>query len=168
MLPNQFVGAEMGSAERLQLICRAQVEAIISGWLNKRINRSTTALLSFFKLAVEVEKPHEQIVSTNFDRIRKLLHELKSSYSKVIQQNNGIDVYCLRNLLYPIGLDFGDDLNLVNSLRQLVVGRGDYAHRRRITKLMSPKDARGYVTDVLTLWRKLAESALESQRELTQ
>lgn len=129
---------------------------------NLRISYSTLCLLHFKGTDKDVDDDNWKDDDKLYDRLRKQLCEIKSSFSNFIMENNhGIKLKYLKRLLVPLGLDLPTDMKEITSLDNLAKYRGAYAHTsHRKSLLVSPEDAWECVSDVNDMCIKLAKKAL--------
>lgn len=86
--------------------------------------------------------------------------EAKAAFSNHVFKNHGVSIFYLRNLLIPVAIEITQDANLLNSLRKLAEGRGDYAHKGRAKMVLAPEDAKRYVEDIPILCDDVRAKAL--------
>ena len=91
----------------------------------------------------------------------------KSSFSKNIHANHGASPKYIRKLLVPVGIDFNPDANTKNSIIKLAKSRGDYAHKGRVSRVMSPEDAEKIVADYLAFSETIRDKANQAVSDLT-
>ena len=119
----------------------------LNEWLDSRKYTDTlVTLVSYYgqKLTVNANE------ITVFDSLKGIFDEVKRKFSNDVYNNHRISLEYLRRLLIPVAIDITEDANLKNSLNQLVLERGIYAHKARKDAL-TPEDARNYVNDCLEL-----------------
>lgn len=128
---------------------------------NQRISYSTLCLLHFKGTDKDVDDDNWKDDDRLFDRLRKQISEIKSSFSNFIMENNhGIKLKYLKKLLVPLGLDLPTDMKEVTSLDNLAKYRGAYAHTsHRKSLAVSPEDAWKCVIDVYDMCIRLANKA---------
>lgn len=131
----------------------------IDNWLSPKKKKINEALLA---LAVYSEEKllYEEGSEIPSKQIENILHSTKRKLSTRIRvDNHGISIEHLSKFLHPIGLYIKDDINLRNSLNQLVRHRGLYAHQGRVRNILSPEIAKTYVSDCLILCDDLRKKA---------
>lgn len=124
-------------------------------WLDSRKYADTlVTLVSYYeqKLAINSNE------TTVFDSLRGIFDEVKRKFSTDVHNNHGISLKNLRNLLIPVAIDITEDANLKNSLNQLVLERGIYAHKRSKGAL-APEYAKDYGDDCLELCEEVKAKA---------
>lgn len=97
---------------------------------------------------------------TFFDNIRQLTDGIRTDFSKKVFGNQGISKRHLRQLMTPVSINIGNDLNLLNSLSQLSKNRGEFAHKSGTKKILSPQDAMNFVSDCLALCKDVRDQAI--------
>ena len=88
---------------------------------------------------------------------KELLKETKRFFDNHIDSNNGASLKYLLRLLIPVGIDIPNSVEL-NSLQKLSEYRGDYAHGKGFTQIISASDLVGYAVDVVKLCRNIEYS----------
>lgn len=84
-----------------------------------------------------------------FDYIKDYLDKSRKWFSNQVEYNNGISLKYLKKMFYPLSLTISNDANFRNSLSQLALLRGDFAHKKIAKRIPNPKDAKQFVSDVL-------------------
>lgn len=137
----------------------------IDNWIGekKKINDSLLALAVFSEDKLQYEEDSQ----TPNIQLEEIFSNTKRKLStKIRVENHGISIEHLSKFLHPVGLHIKDDINLRNSLNQLVRQRGLYAHQGRVRNILSPEIAKTYVQDCLCLCddlRKKANSKFRSR-----
>jgi RiboL-PSP-HEPN len=117
----------------------------------RRMSDVILALLCRHGEKLEIDNDETSTGIKPFDYLRPLVENAKTSFSKEIHKNHGVSILYLRNMLIPVAIEISQDLNQLNSLKQLSDGRGTYAHKGLVKSVMAPEDAKRYVKDVLAL-----------------
>lgn len=134
------------------------MEKCISEWYYKKvITAPLLTLLSYSKTRIDTDK--NDLPSTVFDMLRKLIDEAKKQYSLEIHNNNGTSEKYLQKLFFPISIDIIQDATIMNSLNKLCSARGSYAHKK-VKGAISPEDAKNYVEDCLKLCEHVKMQAI--------
>jgi len=81
---------------------------------------------------------------------RGVLKETKAFFDTYIEQNHGASLKYLLKLLIPVGIDVPNSLEL-NSLQKLAEYRGNFAHGKGLTHILSASDLVNYAVDVVKL-----------------
>ncbi len=137
----------------LKVMARSIIEW--QGVEDRRINDALLTLASYS--AYKFENASES--TSPFDYLREVLGESKKRLSRNVIDNHGMSPRHLTNILLPVALQIKQEINLQNSLSQLVKQRGDYAHRGSIKSILSPEDAKKYVADCLLLCEDIRDKA---------
>ncbi len=133
----------------------------VNRWIMvKAINSVIPALLAWSGGKLKIDDNESNAETKPFDYLRPLIEEAKNMFSREVHNNHGVSVLYLRNLLIPVAIEIKQDANLLNSLKKLAQGRGEYAHKGRVSAVYSPEDAKSYVSDVLTLCDDIKSKAL--------
>jgi hypothetical protein len=133
--------------EYFEQIALTVMDRSIQNWLQPMpvINDTLLTLLAYSDEKIDYEGSPFQNVKTILEKGRQTL-----SY-EISFHNHGISNKHLSKILLPVSLQISDDVNLQNSLNKLVEQRGTFAHKGRIKNVLSPEDAKKYVSDCLTL-----------------
>jgi hypothetical protein len=91
---------------------------------------------------------------------KELLKETKRFFDGHIESNNGASLKYLLRLLIPVGIDIPNTIEL-NSLQKLAEYRGDYAHGKGFTQIISASDLAGYAIDVAKLCKSIELSVVD-------
>lgn len=136
-------------------------------WMSHRkVSDVIIALLCSHGGKMKIDEDENSLETKPFDYLRPLIDEAKTSFSKTIHKNHGVSILYLRTLLIPVAIEITQDSNLLNSLKKLTEGRGNYAHKWREKTVFAPEDAKGYVQDVLALCDEVSAKALGKIAEL--
>jgi len=133
----------------------------------RKANDVIIALLSWHGSKLKIDEDEKNPEKKPFDYLRELVNEAKTAFSREIHNNHGTSIIYLRNLLIPVAIEIKQDPNILNSLKQLALSRGDYAHKWRAKTFVAPEDARGYVRDVILLCEHVKEKAKNHITQLT-
>ena len=147
--------------ESLSLYLLNEIE---SNFTNKqRVSYSSLCLLHFKGTDKDVDDDSWKDSDRLYDRMRKQIDSIKSSFSNYIMENNhGIRLKYLKKLLIPLGLDLPSDMKEISSLDNLAKYRGAYAHTSYRKNLsVAPEDAWKCVQDVYDMCMKLADKACQ-------
>jgi hypothetical protein len=134
----------------------------------QKISKPIISLMHFKGKHNDYIEENSKISSSNdiesfFEYTRKKLVDIKSAFSKEINDNHGVSLKYLRKLLIPVAIDIPKDPNWSNSLEQLTNARGAYAHKfleqNRIKQSIAPEDAKRYVQDCLDLCEEINNRA---------
>lgn len=131
----------------------------LDNWLGpkKEINDSLLALAAYSEDRLEYHESKSEVSSI---QIEEIFRSTKSKLStRIRMENHGISIKHLGKILLPVGLYIKQDINLRNSLNQLVRQRGLYAHQGRVRNILSPEVAKTYVKDCLLLCDDLRKKA---------
>jgi hypothetical protein len=121
-------------------------------WLhNRKVTEALLTLACYYGLQLKIDEDERNAETTVFDYLRPILEEAKKRFSIDINANHGVSVKYLRKLLIPVGINVKQDVNQLNSIRQLAKERGTYAHKKAAQKILSPEDAKQFVEDCLIL-----------------
>lgn len=133
-----------------------------ANWQTKR--RASRSLASLLLYRGE-EIPDDEASRSVFDTIRLALDDAKSTYSRYLEQNNGVAMKHLRSLFRPLGIDVPEEPVLVASLEGLVSMRHQWAHQYRFgaKTVRTASDVRATVADCLALAKKLADQASKAR-----
>lgn len=147
-------------------LCLIMLDYIEKSWNQKLFSKATLCLLHF-----DIEKSNSIVSKWDyrnkvFDYIKSEIHKRKGKLSTyAIKGNHGVGIEYLQSLFLPIGIDLPQDVNVTNSLKQLVNLRGFYAHahsssRPNVVTVVSPQMVRSYVNDVLEYMNSVANKAM--------
>ena len=125
--------------------------------LKQEVTDTLLTLTAYYGLKIEVDEDESADETKAFDQLRPLLENAKTRFSYSVHRNQGISIKYLRKLLCPIAVDIKQDPNLKNSLMQLAKERGTFAHRRAARKVISPEDAKNFLSDCLELCKDIKE-----------
>ncbi len=143
----------------VEQLCLYTMSTATEDWLmNRRTARCLPTLMAGTKAVVEYEDFRSLAVTRPIDHYRRLHDHVRSKYSALILGNHGISVAYLRDMLYPLGIEF-DDAPLLASVRRLADERGHYAHKIGARRPLPPEDARRLTRDCLRLAKTLAVGA---------
>lgn len=134
------------------------MEHLIQALYNKRrkIDRGLLIFLKIYGSEIKIEDEKEP----TFEYLRESLDKAKKTFSEYVYNNHGISPKkYLAQLMLPVGIDVPQDPNWLNSLEQLAQERGKYAHKGMVNKILSPEDARAYVSDCLLLAKSIKKQA---------
>lgn len=143
------------------------LDEIESHWTIKQQYSAATLCLLHFDLdstSHSVDRWKDNNRFYNF--IKDEIHSRKSKLcTYAIQDNHGVSEKYLHSLFLPVGLDLPQDVNEINSLKQLASLRGFYAHAHTATRpnavtIISPQTAVLTVADVLSYMNKMAKKAI--------
>jgi RiboL-PSP-HEPN len=123
----------------------------------REVKDTLLTLTAYLGLKLEVDENESVDETKAFDKLRTLLEDAKTKFSRSVHRNQGISVKYLRKLLCPVAVDIKQDTNLKNSLMQLAKERGTFAHQRAARKVISPEDAKNFVGDCLELCKDIKE-----------
>lgn len=134
--------------------------------MNKKISESIVSLLHFKSSGVtyfnKIKKHDETLINIR-DYTREKLSEIKQQFSIEINDNHGVSIAYIRQLLMPVAIDIPNDVNILNSLRLLANERGFYAHKfldkGTMKKSIEPEKAKNIVEDCLKLCLDIKEKA---------
>jgi len=131
----------------------------MDNWLSpkKEINDSLLALAAYSEDRLKYDENKSEVSSVQIAEIFRLTKGRLST--KIRMENHGISIEHLGKILLPVGLHIKQDINLRNSLNQLVRQRGLYAHQGRVRNILSPEVAKTYVKDCLLLCDDLRKKA---------
>ncbi|QMU30583.1 HEPN domain-containing protein [Adhaeribacter radiodurans] len=111
-----------------------------------------------------LEKDLEPTVEKVFDYNRRILNDLKATFSQEIFNNHGVSSKYLRKLLMPVSIDIPENVNWTNSLEKLANARGAYAHKfleqGRVQQSLEPEEANTIVSDCLEMCKELKNRAI--------
>jgi len=131
-------------------------------WINtRRVDDVLLSMLSWNSERLKIDDDEMNGETRNFEYLRPLIDSAKKAYSRDVHLNHGVSILYLRNLLVPIAIDIKQDANLLNSLKKLSDGRGEYAHKGKVRSIMPPEDAKNYVNDCLVMCEDIKTKALE-------
>ena len=120
-------------------------------WMSERKYSDTLLMLVCnYGMKFSIDDDEASPEKKAFDYLRPLLEDAKARFSKDISNNHGASVKYLRKLMVPVGIDIKNDV-MLGSLRRIAQERGEYAHRQAIKKVLSPEDAKNYITDCLAV-----------------
>lgn len=88
---------------------------------------------------------------------KEILKETKVFFKRHIESNNGASLKYLIRLLIPVGIDIPNDIRF-NSLQQLAKYRGDFAHSKGLSKIVSASDVIPYIKDIVELCKSIENS----------
>ena len=145
--------------EYFESIALKVMHQCLDEWLDSGKYADTlVTLVSYYEQKLVID-PNENADETRvFDHLRCIFKEVKRKFSTEVYNNHGISLEYLRRLLIPVAIDITEDANLKNSLNQLVLERGTYAHKRRKGAL-APEYAKDYVDDCLELCKEVKVKA---------
>lgn len=123
----------------------------------REVKDTLLTLTAYLGLKLEADENESVDETKAFDKLRTLLEDAKTKFSRSVHRNQGISVKYLRKLLCPVAVDIKQDTNLKNSLIQLAKERGAFAHHRAARKVISPEDAKNFVSDCLELCKDIKE-----------
>lgn len=136
------------------------VSTACDSWLTKRqINDVLLLLLAWSGQKLKIDDDEKTSETSCFDYLRPILEESKNAFARAIHNNHGVSKLYLRELLTPASINLSNDPNWQNSLGKLAEGRGEYAHKGTVKKVMSPEDAKKHVDDVLALCKDIRDKA---------
>lgn len=131
----------------------------------RRTSDVILALLCRYGEKMQIDDNETSPEKKPFDYLRLLVENAKKSFSQDIHRNHGVSILYLKNMLIPVSIEISQDLNQLNSLKQLSDGRGTYAHKGQVRSVLAPEDAKRYVKDVLALCDDVrAKAVLEITR----
>ncbi len=94
-------------------------------------------------------------IKTTTEYVDKLLVEANNILlQKFGEENHGVALPNIVEMLTAVGIDVNKNINLQNSLRHFVYYRGDYAHRgiySKISRIFNKSDILLYYSDCLVL-----------------
>jgi len=144
--------------EYLESVALYVMERSVEGFILKReVTDTLLTLTAYYGLKLEVDENESTAETKAFDKLRPLLEHAKTKFSYSVHTNHGISIKYIRKLLCPIAVDIKQDPNLKNSLMQLAKERGTFAHHRSARKVISPEDAKNFVSDCLELCKDIKE-----------
>jgi hypothetical protein len=134
--------------------------------MRQKISEPIVSLLHFKSSGVnyfgKLKKNDESLINIR-DYTRARLMEIKSVFSNEINENHGVSLNYLRQLLMPVAIDIPNDVTLLNSLKLLANERGFYAHkfidRSSLRKTIEPENAKIIVEDCLRLCADIRDNA---------
>ena len=134
---------------------------------NHKLSDSIISLLHFKSSAgmTYFDKLEDETPLINiFDYIRKELETIKRNFStQITEQNHGVSLRYMRQLLMPVAIDIPNDVKLLSSLKQLASERGFHAHKFLdkgiLRKSIAPEDAKTIVEDCLEICLKIRDRA---------
>jgi hypothetical protein len=126
----------------------------------RKINDVVPALLSWHGAKMKIDDNENSPEQKPFDYLRPLILQAKGAFSREVFKNHGVSILYLRNLLIPVAIEINPDPNLLNSLKKLAEGRGNYAHKGKVKTVLAPEDAKKHVQDVLTICDDVRVKAL--------
>jgi hypothetical protein len=131
----------------------------MDNWLSpkKVINDSLLALAAYSEDRLKYDENKSEVFSEHLEAIFRSTKTRLST--RIRMENHGISIEHLGKILMPVGLYIKQDINLRNSLNQLVRQRGLYAHQGRVRNILSPEIAKIYVQDCLLLCDDLRKKA---------
>jgi hypothetical protein len=136
------------------------VNSAYDAWLTKRqINNVLLLLLAWSGQKLKIDDDDKNPETTCFDYLRPILEEAKDAFARAIHNNHGVSKLYLRELLTPASINLSNDPNWQNALGKLAEGRGEYAHKGTVKKVMSPEDSKKHVNDVLALCKDIRDKA---------
>ena len=118
---------------------------------SRKYTDTLVTLVSYYEQKLVIDLDENTDETPVFDSLRGIFDEVKRKFSTDVHNNHGISLKYLRHLLIPVAIDIKEDSNLKDSLRKLADQRGEYAHKRLITHVPSPEDARKCVDGCLEL-----------------
>jgi hypothetical protein len=138
-------GAIEEFAERVAT--KAMIESV-NIYMGKRVINATLLSLVGCYGKIEIDSDESCSEKKPFDYIRENINKIKKDFSKKINDNHGITIIHLRELLTPVAIYIKEDTDLKDSLKQLSKERGSYAHGGGgVKKIIGPDDAKKYVKD---------------------
>jgi len=147
--------------EFIEEVVLAVADNAVSQWIMARkVTDTITALLCWHGAKLKIDQNENAQETKPFDYLRPLIEDAKAAFSGEVKRNHGVSILYLRGLLIPVAIEIKQDANLLNSLKQLADGRGNYAHKRRVKTVLAPEDAKRYVQDVLILCDDVRAKAL--------
>ena len=88
---------------------------------------------------------------------KEILKDTTRFFDSHIESNNGASLKYLLRILIPVGIDIPNSIEL-NSLQKLSEYRGDFAHGKGVTQIISASDLAAYAIDVVKLCKAIEES----------
>jgi len=134
----------------------------IDEFITKQKYRDTLlTLTTHYGLRLRLDDDESTTERKGYDYLRPLLQEAKDKFSGTVYRNQGVSIKYMRRLLVPVAVDIKQDVNLKNSLMQLVKERGTFAHQGVATRILAPEDAKSFVSDCLKLCEDIKEKTLQ-------
>jgi len=131
------------------------VDCCVDGWSTKKrlsLTLVTLAMAHGQRIVLDKDKSKPFRI---FDGVRNGLKDAKQAFSNAVKANHGASIPYLNALFVPAGIQLADEAKWSDSLSKLVAARGDFAHGTGAKKIMSPEDAKRYVSDCLDLCEKI-------------
>ena len=145
--------------EYFEDVARAVMKRCIKEWIHSRKYTDTlVTLVSYYGQKLVIDHDENTNETKVFDYLRGIFKEVESKFSRTVYKNNGISLENLRDLLIPVAINMTEDANLKNSLNQLVLERGTYAHKGSKGAL-APEYAKDYVDDCLKICKEVKKKA---------
>lgn len=119
--------------------------------MEQKCNNTLLTLVSYYRLKLDLDVDENSSEKKAYDYLRLILEKAKSRLSDEVARNQGFSIKYMRKLLVPVAVDIQEDANLKNSIMQLAKQRGTFAHKGAAIKVLSPEDAKGFVTDCLKM-----------------
>ena len=132
----------------------------IEEWIMQRKSSETLiTLVCFYGSKLNISDNENENERSCYQQLKEIFDVIKRDFSQDIHKNHGISIKYLRRLLTPIAIDIPTDVITINSLQQLANERGDYAHKSKARRVLSPEDAQKYVYDCLNLCSEIRNRA---------
>ena len=159
-LQSYAILAHAAFEEYIELICKKVAEeTFVLFKTAHKLSFTTICMLHF------IDRSDSPKNWTDFDRIYSrlltCLGEARNKLSKLADDNNGMNLNYLKNLLIPVGLEIPHTVKEIGSFDKLARYRGDFAHRSTIalSVIPTPSDVVNVVEDVLGYMNSLDKQA---------
>ena len=146
--------------EYFELVAVKIMDLSVETWKTKgKVTRPLILLIKLCPDSFKINYENDDDKLKVFDYVKDYLDKTKQWYSKEVKDNHGISLKYLKKIYYPLFLPILDDPNFRNSLAQLAILRGDFAHKKMARKIPNPKVARQFVSDIITFSESLKTSS---------
>lgn len=131
-------------------------ESVLQFETYKKISFSLLTLIHFHSKSSSIDK----ISKRQYDYVREISQYAKKSFSKLVNDNHGVNKKYLDTLFLPLGIDITSDVLLLGSLKTLADNRGESAHKNphRTTTVLDPANIGKIADDVINIMKQLSNS----------
>ncbi len=147
--------------EYFEHIAQYTLEEIQKGYLSRKYSFFLLCFLNSCSRPLVVKEEDRGPEEQAFRRVLDRLNKAKSDHSQTIHNSHGAGLKFLRKMYYPLGIDIPDDVRLNEALKRLSSLRGEFAHKRSVTRVPAPEDVKKDVDDCLELARRIRDNVSE-------